>query len=195
MQPLLDFYTRLLKVNGPGSPHALGWRDAHSQLSRFAVLASIADLTGVSILDEGCGVGDLYPYLTERFSGVRYTGIDVNESLIQAGKQKYPKANLSVADFSDYQSGPFDYVFSSGALTFKIPNHREVYFGHIKKMFQLAGRGVAFNMLDSARVQEDDTYATYDPLEVHALCRTLTERIAFRHDYSDEDFTFYLYRT
>lgn len=194
MDPLLEFYNRALAQNGVRSPRALGWRDEHSQFSRFRVLCQIADLRGASILDEGCGLGDLYPYLTERFPGIRYTGLDINPDMIAAAGRKYPAASFVAADFSDFTGGPFDYVLSSGALTLKVPDFKTFYFGHIRKMYELAEKGVAFNMLRASVIGEDLTYAAYDPAEVEAFCRTLTDNVALRQDYSDEDFTLYLYK-
>lgn len=37
----------------------LGWRDAHTQESRFAAFCRWGDLNGLKVLDLGCGYGDL----------------------------------------------------------------------------------------------------------------------------------------
>jgi trans-aconitate methyltransferase len=190
---LLKFYTDQLREYGSESPRALAWRNDTSQLSRFQVLSEVGDLAGKSVLDEGCGLGDLYPFLAARFENIFYTGVDINENLINAAKEKYPDLNFQVANFSDYEGGPFDYVLASGSLTFKIPNHKEVYFSHIEKMFALSRIGVAFNMLNHHYFTESDLIATYSPKEVGDFCRTLTENVVLRNDYAAEDFTLYLY--
>jgi len=42
------------------------WGGEESQKQRFDVLLSIGDLNGKSVLDVGCGFGDLYGYLRQR---------------------------------------------------------------------------------------------------------------------------------
>ena len=44
----------------------------------------------VSILDFGCGRGDLYSMHKSEYGEVDYAGVDFNEPLITAGKKIYP---------------------------------------------------------------------------------------------------------
>lgn len=191
---LLRFYADHIQRFGTRDPRALGWRDSTSQMNRFSVLVEITDLTNASILDEGCGFGDLYPFLTSRFPGIRYTGIDIHATAIETARERYPEAAFETADFSDYTGGPFDYVLSSGALTFNMDNARAVYEGHIRKMYELCTKGVAFNVLDQRTIAQMDEYLGWDQDEVEAYCRSFAEKVVIRHDYSPEDFTVYLYR-
>lgn len=191
---LLRFYNSHMLRFGMHDPRGLGWRDAVSQQVRFQVLADVADLTGASILDEGCGFGDLYPYLTTRFPGITYTGVDINSAAIAVAKERYPEVSFEACDFSQYEGKRVDYVLSSGALTFRIEDYDLIYRSHIRKMFDLCTKGVAFNVLDLHGIAETDEYLGYDPNELSAFCRTLTPNVQLRHDYSPEDFTVYLYR-
>jgi len=192
-QRLMRFYDEHLQRYGAHDPRALGWRSAHSQQERFKVLAEIGGLRNTSVLDEGCGVGDLYPFLEERFPGIQYTGVDINPEAIAMAKEKHPDAAFVCADFTEYEGGFFDYVLSSGALTFHIDGHEEVYRAHIRKMYELSRIGAAFNVLDASAITQDEEYAGYVPSELLAYCQTLTPKLTLRHDYSPEDFTIYLY--
>ena len=51
-----------------------------------------------SILDVGCGYGDLFAFLRDRGWRGRYVGIDIVPALIEAGHSKYPGADLRVLD-------------------------------------------------------------------------------------------------
>jgi len=192
-QRLMRFYGDHLQRYGAQDPRGLGWRNAHSQQERFSILADIGDLRNASVLDEGCGVGDLYAFLVERFPAIHYTGVDINPEAIAAAQQKYPETTFICADFSEYEGEFFDYVFSSGALTFRIDDHERVYKEHIRKMYSLARIGVAFNVLDANTITESDEYAGYHPTELFAFCQAITPKLTLRHDYSPEDFTLYLY--
>ena len=171
---ILSFYNDHINEHGSG-PRAVGWSDERSQTLRFASLCRIGDLTGSSILDVGCGWGDLYDYLNGHYEGVRYMGIDINPRYIERAKELHPEARFEVADFGEYEGGPFDYVFASGVFSVKIPDYKEIYFGQIKTMFAMARKGVAFTMLDEAYHANDETYAAYSPEEVRGVCLSLTD--------------------
>ena len=62
---LLSFYNFHLQKFGD-RPEALRWTP-QGQLRRYVTLAEVApDLTGSTVLDYGCGTGDLYRFLKRR---------------------------------------------------------------------------------------------------------------------------------
>lgn len=191
---LFRFYNSHMERYGTRDARGLAWRDAASQQVRFQVLTDVADLTGASILDEGCGFGDLYAYLDARFAGIRYMGVDINPAAIAVARERYPGVPFEAMDFGEYEGGCCDYVLSSGALTFRIEDHERIYKGHIRKMFELCTKGVAFNVLDKSGIPASDEYLGYDRDELLTFCKELTPNVQMRHDYSTEDMTVYLYR-
>jgi len=50
------------------------------------------------VLDIGCGCGGLGNALKERFGILHYTGVDINEKAILAGRALYPEFNLLAGD-------------------------------------------------------------------------------------------------
>ena len=54
---------------------------------------------GSSILDFGCGRGDLHVMHLSEYGEVDYTGIDMNEPLINAGKIIDPKRDMILSDW------------------------------------------------------------------------------------------------
>jgi len=73
---IFRYHRDMIRMHGPRSSFALGWRDEQDQQLRFEALAGIGDLNGKTLLDAGCGYGDLYPFLSERFKLSHYYGID-----------------------------------------------------------------------------------------------------------------------
>ncbi|MEJ8544662.1 class I SAM-dependent methyltransferase [Brevibacillus borstelensis] len=70
---------------------------------------------GETILDIGCGTGDLSHELAGM--GAKPTGIDFSEEMIKAAQKKYPELPFYVADAQSYRSpDSFDAVFSNAAL-------------------------------------------------------------------------------
>lgn len=190
----LSFYDNLIAEEGLHNPRALSWISASNQQVRFAILSGIGNLNNRSILDVGCGFGDLYDFLVENNEAVSYKGIDINKTIIDAARNKHPGVSFDVLDFGEYTGQPCDYVLASGALTIKIPQYKEFYFGYIKKMFELSQVGTAFNMLNAKHYPNDDELCTYSVPEVYEFCTSLTDRLVIRQDYLPQDFTFYLYR-
>jgi SAM-dependent methyltransferase len=185
---ILSFYDEHIDEYGSG-PKAVGWNDGQSQTARFAALCKVGDLDGSSVLDVGCGLGDFYGYLEGHYEGVEYTGIDINPRYVERARKLYTEAHFEVVDFEEYTGGPFDYVCASGAFAVKIPQYKEVYFGQIKKMFEIARRGVAFTMLDERQHPNDASYAAYSVEEVRTFCLSLTNDVVVYHDYLPHDFT------
>lgn len=188
-----DYYDEHLAKHGAFSPLALSWTSQEEQLRRFQALFGVGDLKERSILDVGCGLGDFYHFLKLHLDEFEYLGIDIVPSLIEKAREKYPQANFEVADFLEFEGDYFDYVFCSGALSFKVPNHQEKYFAMIKKMYELSREGVAFNMLDRKGHVDDELYSAYSLEEVKEFCQTITPKLKVINDYSPQDFSIFLY--
>lgn len=77
---------------------SLGWNTTDDQQLRFRVLSQIANLSGVSVCDIGCGFADLLPFLRERFDDVTYTGVDVTPSFLPRPKTAFPESSFHCLD-------------------------------------------------------------------------------------------------
>lgn len=190
---LTRFYEESLLKYGPESAHALQWKNTKSQQVRFAALSQVADLSGRSVLDVGCGVGDLHQYLQARFNRVDYCGVDIVPGMITAAKQKYAGVRFVHADILGFKER-YDYVMASGALTFNMEGGKELYFEIIKHMYAIAKKGVAFNVLDNDVYATDHEYLTYSYVEIAALCETLNCQFVVSTEYEVGDFTVFLYK-
>lgn len=167
-------------------PRTLGWPKRRHVL-RYSVLLGQWDLAGASLLDFGCGFGDMYAYCAEHAPGVRYSGVDINEKLIEEGKKLYPEAQLRVAD-GDPQ-GTYDYVVSSGVHNAKIEDN----WGWIEETFalfdRLATKGFALNFLSNrVEYEHEHTYHS-DPVRVLELAYRYSNRVVLRNDYMPFEFT------
>lgn len=83
------------------APEAVGYDNREQQFGVYSAVANIISDED-TILDFGCGRGDFYAWYVQSFNRVpQYTGIDMNEPLINAGKRVYPEAALIHADWFD----------------------------------------------------------------------------------------------
>jgi SAM-dependent methyltransferase len=69
-------------------------------------------------LELGCGNGDLYPYLRDRWSS--YVGIDFSSTLLRVFRERWPDARLVYADAAQipFRARGFDLVFSNGVAQY-----------------------------------------------------------------------------
>ncbi len=91
--------------------------DKHKFVSNFGedLVSLLNPQKGESILDVGCGTGDLAHDISK--SGATVTGIDAAQSMIEAAKEKYPDIHFSVQDGEQFSfDSQFHAVFSNAAI-------------------------------------------------------------------------------
>ena len=122
VQRTIDRYTERYNKFGY-SPKTLGW-DKGKQDIRFDVLTSNYDLSGKTLLDIGCGFGDLNKYLQKKgCRDVQYIGIDLVPSLIEEARRLNADTNaqLIAGDFlSDKYIQKADFAVASGIFNHKL---------------------------------------------------------------------------
>lgn len=187
------FYNRSFKRYGY-DPRSLGWILGTQQI-RFRQLIGIGNLKGCSVLDVGCGFGDLYGYLIAMGIKVDYTGVDLNENFINVARNVYPDAHFIVADFEDERiSGKFDWAFESGIFNLKINDNNSFIRNTLKKMFKVVRRGVAADFIGAHAAIKDHGLYYQDRGELLSFCGTLSKRLLLKSDYRPPEFCIYMYK-
>lgn len=177
---------------------ALNWGSREGQENRFRVLCEIGLADGDSLLDVGCGLGDLHAYLCRRGIAAGYSGLDITPDMVASASRRFPEVQFRcgglLEDFEAPADG-FDYVFASGIFYLREERPFEHLQASVARMFALARKGVAFNCL-SRWGDANDGGSEYreDPLRCLEFCRSLTPWVVLRHDYHPGDFTLYLRR-
>jgi SAM-dependent methyltransferase len=194
MNEAVKRYEKRLDESGL-SPQTLGWRSKRQQYVRFEILSEIDYLHKKSILDLGCGFGDLYDFLMEKGIEVDYYGYDISPKFIALAKKKHPNLNFEVKDIlKDPVEKKFDYVVSSGIFNRKISSNEQFIRAIFKKSLELSNQGIAHNMLSSCVDYREAKLYYANPSEILSFCKTLSKRVALRHDYMPFEFTVYLYK-
>lgn len=201
---VVDLFERLLTEHGD-SPRALDWSH-EGQSARFAVLHDVGVEPDDAVLDLGCGLGHFANYLEERLWRGTYVGVDASSAMIEAATRraaplrKAPhkaQSNLSFRVGSALEIDPSsaDVVVSSGMLNVEQGNNEEVMRALLHAGFAAARRAFAVNMLSTRATQKRGDRHYYDPEWALREAFLLTSRVVLRHDYRDNDFTLYLFRT
>ena len=152
-----------------------GW-EKRDKRENFELLLDIIQLSkspikNASVLDVGCGTGDLAQFLKDK-QMKEYVGIDLFEPALEKARKKFPDKKFINGDFLHYNfKRRFDFVFCSGALTTKLESDNyEIINSWIPKMWNLATKGVAFNFLIE-RDLTDDYLFLYNPEKVIEICK------------------------
>jgi len=190
---IIQRYNENLKKYGY-SPKTLEWFKNRQHI-RFKALSEIGDLDNSSILDVGCGFGDLYGFLIKKGLNIEYTGYDINENLIEIAKEVYPDAHFEVKDIEeDKTNEKFDWVFSCGIFNNKLSDNASFIQSMLKKMFKLCNKGVAADFMSAyVDFKNEGTYYA-KPEEIFKFCKTLSRRVLLRHDYMPFEFCVYVYK-
>lgn len=189
---LSSYYGKKLKQYGHDT-RSLGWIPG-GRKARFTALTSIGDLNGCSILDVGCGFGDLYGFLRDQGIAVDYTGIDINPEFIEIARQAFPGARFICGDFDgDQASGSYDWAFAAGIFTVRISDNDSFVKSTLQRMLSVARKGIAADFL-LPTYSERDTYWRPPPEETLQFCRTLSRRVALRCDYMADEYCVYVYK-
>lgn len=187
------------KVRRYGYDHrGLGFRNKSSQDKRFEALLDLGDFDGATLLDVGCGFGDLLAFLRERGIEPVYTGIDVCKPMIQRCRERFDddSALFRVADVMEFDSvKPFDYVVASGLFGLDAEGSRERIRPTLERMFAWARRGMAANFLSTRSPEPVEGRIYVDPGKALELGLQFTPSARVNHAYLPNDFTLYLYKT
>ncbi|WP_319381457.1 class I SAM-dependent methyltransferase [Thiomicrorhabdus sp.] len=189
-------------------PQALYWSSKEIQEIRFQMLfEGMPEILRLgdefSVLDVGCGFGDLKDYLSQHGVSVDYSGIDLAPAMITAAQRLQPQGKFFCGDLfdADFADGRFDFVVLSGALNEVVESATDGQTGVyakavIEKMFALSRNGVAFNLLDRRNqwVAARPDLQSFLPQEIVEYCRSFCSHVEWRDDYLDNDFTVYLYK-
>lgn len=193
---IIHFHRHRIAESTGGTVRALGWKAEESQRKRFEVISSVGDFTNCSILDVGCGYGDFKAYLDTKFSNFTYIGIDLMPEFIFKSKALYHETantHFLQADFNTVGLPNVDYVVASGVLGYRCIDP-DYYFRMIKRMYEVAGKAFAFNMLDKEFFPEHCLLLGHTIETVESFCKKLSSKVMVLKGYLDDDFTVFMYR-
>jgi SAM-dependent methyltransferase len=177
-------------------PRSLGWSKG-KQEARFKALTSRVDLTRVqTVLDVGCGFGDMYAYLRQRGFRGRYLGIDFIDELLDVGRSVYPDAELRNVDIDDFEPDErFDLVVASGIFN-GVLEHEEQWARierTLARMYRLAKFACAADFMSAyVDYSRGDTFYA-EPERVLSLAKRLSRRVALDHHYLPFEFAIWLF--
>ncbi len=191
---VIENYRKLFLEHSEGP--AVGQWSFEGQRFRFEKLSEIGLIDGKKILEIGCGIGDFYPFLKNKYNEIRYTGIDIVPELVDYAKNKYSDAVFHCIDIlEDGFVDKFDYVLISGVFNNEIEDATDFLFKLITIAFDLCETGIGFNFTSTYVNQYDKEMAYHDPVDVLKFClEKLSKKVIISHHYERCDVAVFVYR-
>ena len=191
--------------DGLANYDVLDWASPEAQLLRFDILIDNVELENKTLLDVGCGLGDLATHLAQKSIHAHYTGVDILPELLLRAQTDHPACQFSALNLFDENASPhdllaklgqpagYDVIFCSGTLNLNLGNS-ETFLPHaLQAMLAMTHKNglLVFNLLDARdpACPEDPRYAARHPRDVLALLEPLAHNIHLIDHYLKNDFT------
>ena len=186
-----ELYNKRFELHGRDIK-TVGWGSEQSQRQRFEVLFRGLNPKGKTILDVGCGLGDLIPFLESQTDGnFNYIGIDIAEKLVDDARLTYGHAGrvFHAGDIFSTTVPPIDIAVLSGALSLKVPGIEEYANATMKRMFELSREAACLNFLTKYVDFELEKNQHYQPELIFSNAKKISRRVNLLHDYPLYEFT------
>lgn len=180
------------------SPKSLGWLKGKQDI-RFDILTSLYNFENKSILDIGCGFGDLNKILRQKASKYSYLGLDLCENLIKVGKEQFPE------NYIEFSSGDFlqlevnkhiDWAIESGIFNHKLSKLDNYDFirSVMEKTFKVAKDGFSFDFISDNVDYKDEHIFYASPEKILSFAYELSRNVVLRSDYMPFEFSIFIFK-
>ena len=179
----------------------VGYTNINEQIITYGTALTFFN-PNLSILDIGCGRGDLFAFMKEQYEDVfldsNYYGIDRNEIVINAGKQKYNIDNIHLQDFNSFKSETkYNWICALNYFNDPVEDSYKVLYKTIDRMFNLSSDAIVFNVItNQADIQQDQitSYSIYDAGQILNHLTNVYKKVIVRADYLLGDTMFYVFK-
>lgn len=180
-----SFYHKAYLNHGV-SAKGLKWSSKERQFIRFETIFSFLkeDIKDSSILDVGCGYGDLINFLKENSKkNIDYLGVDCEDFILKIAQERFPENNFLKVDILKDEIPKCDYLVLSGTLNIL---QKDDFLKAIENCFNACKKGFVFNFLTKSYVQGLTSF------DIYLYVKTLCEEIEIKDKYLDNDFTIFM---
>jgi SAM-dependent methyltransferase len=168
-----------------------------AQRMRFETFLLDHDVRGKSVLDVGCGLGDLLHHVRRRGLDCDYVGVDLSSEMIARCRARFPGVRFESVDILQTDLGRrFDYVVSFGIHSnVRLEDGAALLAAVTRRQFELCDVAAYVSLLTDryAKGFAPDRQA-WRAEDVLTMSLAITPYVALRHHYLPNDFSVALYR-
>ncbi|MDC7242671.1 MAG: class I SAM-dependent methyltransferase [Sphaerochaetaceae bacterium] len=168
------------------SPRGVHWNSKQTQEKRFEILLEFIkkDISNSSIIDAGCGFGDLIKYFSSNnLIPNKYLGLDAEYFYIEIASNIYPNTNFMQLDILEDELPMADYYICSGALNTLEFQEIQVF---INKCFNASKKGFIFNFL------KGKTFNGIKKEKLLEFCNKINTNNKIKENYLKNDFSVFM---
>lgn len=146
-----------------------------------------------SVLDFGCGLGHLFPYVSQCYPNARYHGVDIVDEFIQENVTNYGERFDLISSTKDIK-GNYDYVVSAGVFNLMydedLDTHKKLMFGMISDLFEISNVFLSINMMtDEVDFQQEGAFhmnvkEMLDYVKTHFSKRVILDQSYMPYEFS-----------
>lgn len=199
---LKNYYKAKLKKYGLSSK-GVAYKDYKSHRLRDVKILEILKFfknkkSGYSLLDLGCGYGELVKSIRKLNYEINYKGVDISDLMIENARLFFKKNSFSSLDILKDKIKNYGFVIMNGLFTAKNnlseKNMKIFFYKMIKKVNIISKKGYAFNLIKHNRKRKDLFYLSYDKLSKFLSSRKFSGKYIFRKDYSLHEYMVYVFK-
>lgn len=179
-----QFYASAIQMYGT-SAKGVNWTSRETQEVRFAAILKLLPKKVNSLVDAGCGFGDLYTYMKNKKHSVKkYIGIDSLVDMYSIASQNTAQ-EIIIADITKDEIPKADFYVCSGAM-----NVLNIFETHlfIRNCFEASNNGFIFNILHGDK--QSETYNYFTTEQIDKIAKSLNvKKVKIKDDYLENDIT------
>ncbi len=172
-------------------PRTLGWNNGRQEI-RFAAVLELLGRDFRSILDVGCGFGDLFGHLTQLGWQGDYLGVDICSDLLEEGRRRYGSQGAKF-ECVDLSTEPLDFR-AEVAVAIGVFNHKlqgdnwEFVRGTLGAMWQRTSVAIVADFLSATADRPHEHLFHVEAGRVLDLGLSFSKRAILKHDYMPFEF-------
>lgn len=170
------------------------------QLERFISLLTYVNAESFSILDYGCGLGQMASYIKQTFPKANYLGVDIVEEFISENNAKYDFGRFEIIrDCYDINEN-YDVITAAGVFNLLyVPDkkkHQQIVFENLTHLFSKTNNVLSVNfMTDQVDFIQEGAFHQ-NVIELYNFAKNnLTKRVALDESYMPYEFTFHFFKS
>ncbi|MFW5802439.1 MAG: class I SAM-dependent methyltransferase [Verrucomicrobiota bacterium] len=197
---IIEHYVHRVAPEKP-SFDILDWGSQQEQEQRFQVLKEVLSEENVitpntennlTVLDVGCGLGDLRGFLEQHVDRLHYVGVDIVEAILREARARHGDSHFVLADVFDAPPFPersFDVVFCSGVFNLKLGNNEDFAVRALPRLFALCSKCLMVNFLHERTTEKYPHCWYFSPRRLIDSLPAGMRDIRLIDDYLDKDFS------
>lgn len=174
------------------SPLTLGWNKGRQAVRFQAALQCLDPNDFATVLDYGCGFGDLFGFLSSGGWHGDYTGVDIVPELIEEGRVRWASARahfLCLTHDTPDDIPPADLAVAIGVFNHKLKSSNDEFIAQtLDVLWKLSRKVVVLDFMSTVADIRYDHLHYADPAEIYRLCSKYSKRIQIEHSYMPFEF-------